>query len=65
MIVSKNNKNEVCGWTETYYSPGKLTTVSVNGNITTISTQDHNTGAVESKTYFGTPLLPPGTQSGK
>lgn len=65
MNISRNNKGEVTGWLETYYSPGKLTTVSVNGNITTISTQNQTTGAVKSETYFGTPLLPPGTQSGK
>lgn len=65
MLISKNNKGEVTGWMETYISSGKVTIVSVNHNISTISTQDQKTGAVESKTYFGTPLMPPGSQSGR
>ena len=65
MNISRNNKGEVTGWQETYISSGKVTTVSVNHNFTTITTQDQNTGTVKSETFFGTPLMPPGTQSGK
>jgi len=58
MIVSKDNSGRITGWQETYISKNEVVNVSVNGNINTISTRDRVTGKVETKTFFGTPLLP-------
>jgi hypothetical protein len=58
MIISKGNDGRIIGWRETYISSDEIVNVSVGGNITTISTQNRTTGKVESKTFFGKPLLP-------
>ncbi len=58
MIISKNNKGEVTGYLETYLGEKETVTVSVIGNINTIATRVKTTGKVESKTFFGKPLLP-------
>jgi hypothetical protein len=58
MLISKDNSGRVIGWQETYISDREIVTVSVNGNINMISTRDRTTGKVESKTFFGKPLLP-------
>ena len=58
MIISKDNEGRIIGWRETYISASEIVNVSVVGNINTISTQDRTTGKVESKTFFGKPLLP-------
>jgi hypothetical protein len=61
MLISKDNKGSkgnIVGWRETYISDREIVNVSVSGNITSISTQDRTTGKVESKTFFGKPLLP-------
>jgi hypothetical protein len=58
MIISKDNDGRIVGWRETYISADEIVKVSVVGNINTISTQNRTTGKVESKTFFGKPLLP-------
>jgi hypothetical protein len=58
MLTMKNSKGEVTGWRETYISEREIVEVSVNGNINQITTRDRKTGKVETKTFFGTPLLP-------
>ena len=58
MLISKNNDGRISGWRETYVSTGEIVNVSVVGNINTISTQNRTTGKVDSKTFFGKPLLP-------
>lgn len=64
MIISKDNSGRIIGWMETYTSDREIVTVSVNGTINTISTHDRKTGKVESKTFFGKPLLPSAFASG-
>jgi len=64
MIISQNNGGRVSGWRETYVSTNEIVNVSVVGNINTISTQNRTTGKVESKTFFGTPLLPSAFSAG-
>jgi hypothetical protein len=39
-------------------SKDEIVDVSVAGNINTITTRDRTTGKVDSKTFFGKPLLP-------
>ncbi len=58
MIISKGNDGRVIGWRETYVSKDEIVDVSVIGNINTINTRDRTTGKVESRTFFGKPLLP-------
>ena len=58
MIVSKDNSGRIIGWREVYIGDSEIVTVSVNGNINMISTRDRTTGKVETKTFFGKPLLP-------
>lgn len=64
MIISKDNDGRITGWRETYISANEIVNVSVNGNISTISTQDRTTGKVETKTFFGKPLLPSAFSAG-
>ena len=58
MIISRDNNGNIIGWRKTYISKNEIVEVSVNGNINTITTRDRRTGKVESKTFFGKPLLP-------
>jgi hypothetical protein len=58
MIISKDNEGRIIGWRETYISKDEIVDVSVVGNISTINTRDRTTGKVDSKTFFGKPLLP-------
>jgi len=58
MLISKDNNGNIIGWRETYISKDEIVDVSVNGNINTITTRDRMTGKVDSKTFFGKPLLP-------
>lgn len=58
MLISKDNDGHIIGWRETFVSANEIVNVSVGGNINTISTRDRTTGKVESKTFFGKPLLP-------
>jgi hypothetical protein len=58
VIVSNDKDGRVVGWRETYVSTDGIVNVSVVGNINTISTQHRTTGKVDSKTFFGKPLLP-------
>ena len=58
MIISKDSKGNIIGWRETYVSKDEIVDVSVGGNINTINTRDRATGKVESRTFFGKPLLP-------
>lgn len=58
MLISKDNSGRIIGWRETYISADEIVNVSVGGNITTISTRNRTSGKVDSKTFFGKPLLP-------
>ena len=58
MIISKDNNGRIVGWRETYVSADEIADVSVVGNINTITTRNRTTGKVETKTFFGKPLLP-------
>jgi len=58
MIISKDNNGNIIGWQETYVSTDEIVDVSVVGTINTINTRNRTTGKVESKTFFGKPLLP-------
>jgi len=64
MIISKGNDGRIIGWRETYVSADEIVDVSVIGNINTINTRDRTTGKVESKTFFGKPLLPSAFEKG-
>jgi hypothetical protein len=64
MITSKDNDGRINGWRETYVSSDEIVNVAVVGNINTISTQNRTTGKLESKTFFGTPLLPSAFSAG-
>ena len=64
MIISRDNNGNIIGWRETYISKGEIVEVSVNGNINTINTRNRTTGKVESKTFFGKPLLPSAFSAG-
>ena len=57
MLISKDNHGRVIGWRETYQSKDESVDVSVQRNVSTVTTRDRSTGKVETKTYFGkTPL---------
>lgn len=58
MLISKDNSGRITGWMETYFGNNETVTVSVNGSINNVMIQDRMTGKVESKTFFGKPLLP-------
>jgi hypothetical protein len=58
MLISKDNNGNIIGWRETYISKDEVVDVSVIGNINTINTRNRTTGKVDSKTFFGKPLLP-------
>ena len=58
MLISKDNDGHIIGWRESYVSANEIVNISVGGNINTISTRDRTTGKVDSKTFFGKPLLP-------
>lgn len=58
MIISRDNNGNIIGWRETYVSKDEIADVSVVGNINTITAKDRTTGKVETKTFFGKPLLP-------
>jgi hypothetical protein len=58
MLSSKNNEGRISGRRDTYVSTDEVLNVSAVGNINTISKQNRTTGEVESKTFFGKPLLP-------
>ncbi|MGA8768589.1 MAG: hypothetical protein WB559_16355 [Candidatus Acidiferrales bacterium] len=64
MIISKGNDGRIIGWRETYVSADEIVDVSVIGSINTINTRDRTTGKVESKTFFGKPLLPSAFEKG-
>jgi hypothetical protein len=64
MIISKDSNGRIIGWRETYISTGEIVDVSVIGNINTINTRNRTTGKVESKTFFGKPLLPSAFEQG-
>jgi hypothetical protein len=65
MLISKNNSGEAIGYRETYFGKDETVNVSVVGNISTITTRDRNTGKVDSKTFFGRPLMPIDPSTGK
>jgi len=58
MLISKDNDGRIIGWQEVYIGDREIVTVSVNGNVNVVSTRDRTTGKVETKTFFGKPLLP-------
>ena len=58
MLISKDNKGKNIGYRETYFSKDESVDVSVQRNVSTITTRDRNTGKVETKTLVGRPLMP-------
>jgi len=64
MLISKDSNGRIIGWRETYISADEIVNVSVGGNITTISTRNRTSGKVDSKTFFGKPLLPSAFEAG-
>jgi hypothetical protein len=64
MLISKNNGGKTIGWRETYFSKDESVDVSVHRNVSTITTRDRTTGKVDSKTFFGKPLLPTDVSGG-
>ncbi len=62
MLITKDNHGRVIGWRETYQSKDESVDVSVQRNVSTITTRDRSTGKVETKTFFG--KTPP-TSDGK
>jgi len=64
MIISRDNNGNIIGWRETYISKDEIVDVAVNGNISTVNVRNRTTGKVESKTFFGTPLLPSAFEKG-
>jgi hypothetical protein len=53
MLISKDNKGKNIGYRETYFSKDESVDVSVQRNVSTITTRDRNTGKVDSKTFIG------------
>jgi hypothetical protein len=64
MLINKDNNGNIIGWMETYISKDEIVDVSVIGNINTITTRNRTTGKVETKTFFGKPLLPSAFEKG-
>ena len=61
MLITKDNHGRVIGWRETYQSKDESVDVSVQRNVSTVTTRDRSTGKVETKTFFGkTPLTSDG-----
>lgn len=65
MLISKDNKGKNIGYRETYFSKDESVDVSVQRNVSTITTRDRNTGKVETKTFVGTPLMPSDCEENK
>jgi hypothetical protein len=65
MLITKNNRGQLIGWRETYFSKDESVDVSVHRNVSTITTRDRTTGEVDSRTFFGKPLLPSDSSNGK
>ena len=65
MLISKDNKGKNIGYRETYFSKDESVDVSVQRNISTITTRDRNTGKVETKTLVGRPLMPSDVEGNK
>jgi hypothetical protein len=53
MLITKDNQGRVIGWRETCQSKDESVDVSVQRNVSTITTRDRSTGKVETKTFFG------------
>ena len=58
MLITKDNHGRVIGWREIYQSKDESVDVSVQRSVSTVTTRDRSTGKVETKTFFGKPLLP-------
>ncbi|MGB9402983.1 MAG: hypothetical protein WCA98_05560 [Candidatus Acidiferrales bacterium] len=59
MLTTKDNHGKTIGWRETYFLKDESVDVSVQRNVSTITTRDRTTGKVDSKTFIGrTPLTP-------
>ena len=65
MLISKDNRGKPIGWRETYQSKDESVDVSVQRNVSTITTRDRNTGKVETKTLVGRPLMPSDVEGNK
>ena len=65
MLISKNNSGRTIGWRETYFSKDESVDVSVQRNVSTITTRNRNTGKVDSKTFIGRPLMPSDVEGNK
>ena len=65
MLISKDNGGKTIGWRETYFSKDESVDVSVQRNVSTITTRNRNTGKVDSKTFIGRPLMPSDVEGNK
>lgn len=65
MLISKDNGGKPIGWRETYQSKDESVDVSVQRNVSTITTRNRNTGKVDSKTFIGRPLMPSDIEGNK
>ncbi len=65
MLISKDNGGKPIGWRETYQSKDESVDVSVQRNVSTITTRNRNTGKVDSKTFIGRPLMPSDVEGNK
>jgi len=65
MLISKDNGGKPIGWRETYFSKDESVDVTVQRNVSTITTRDRNTGKVETKTLVGRPLMPSDVEGNK
>ena len=65
MLISKDNKGKNIGYRETYFSKDESVDVSVQRNVSTITTRDRTTGKVETKTLVGRPLMPSDSEGDK
>ena len=63
MLITKGNSGKTIGWRETYQSKDESVDVSVNRNVSTITTRNRTSGKVDSKTFIGRPLMPPDSDS--
>jgi hypothetical protein len=65
MLINKDNSGKTIGWRETYFSKDESVDVSVQRNVSTITTRDKTSGKVDSKTFIGRPLMPTDSSNGK
>lgn len=58
MIIGIDDKGEIIRSRETHVSKDEIIDLSIKGNVNTLNARDGTAGKVESKLFFGKPLLP-------